>query len=106
LIRQAPSHNEELDAIYDQLTTYDASGHIDVLGGDFTWTSMILGRSWASTSPTTVSTITANDPNNLQALTWQIRSLTSRRAEIAGLLRVFAGGAASARRATTRSLRA
>ena len=48
-----PATLEELDAICDKLTTYDAQGNIDVLGGDFTWDSMIWAGSWASTCPTT-----------------------------------------------------
>ena len=41
---KAPQTLEELDAVWEQLTTYDADGNIDVLGGDFNWLSMVMGR--------------------------------------------------------------
>ncbi len=66
-----PQTLEELDAVYDQLTTYDANGNIDVLGGDFTWVDMILGRFLGKLVSEDGKTITANDPNNVAALQWQ-----------------------------------
>jgi multiple sugar transport system substrate-binding protein len=66
-----PATLEELDAVYDQLTTYDADGNIDVLGGDFTWVDMILGRFLGKLVSEDGKTIMANDPNNVAALEWQ-----------------------------------
>jgi multiple sugar transport system substrate-binding protein len=66
-----PATLEELDDIYDKLTTYDANGNINVLGGDFTWDSMILGRFLGRYVSDDGLKITANDPNNVKALTWQ-----------------------------------
>jgi ABC-type glycerol-3-phosphate transport system substrate-binding protein len=67
---QPPATLEELDAIYDQLTTYDDSDNIDVLGGDFTWTSMIMGRFQGQYVSEDGSQITANHENNVRALEW------------------------------------
>ena len=39
-----PQTLEEQIDVWEQLTTYDDRGNIDVLGGDFNWNSMILGR--------------------------------------------------------------
>ena len=58
-------------AIYDKLTTYDAQGNINVLGGDFTWVSMILGRFLGKLVSEDGKKILANDPNNIKALEWQ-----------------------------------
>lgn len=65
-----PESLQELDAIYDQLTTYDDDGNIDVLGGDFTWNAMIMGRFLGQFVESDGRTITANHPNNLAALQW------------------------------------
>lgn len=68
-----PQTLEELDAVWEKLTTYDADGNIDVLGGDFTWAAMIMGRflgQWVSEDGTTV---TANNPNNVKALEWVVK---------------------------------
>ena len=39
-----PETLEELVDVWEQLTTYDDDGNIDVLGGDFNWNAMIMGR--------------------------------------------------------------
>lgn len=64
-----PATLEELDAIYDQLTIWDGD-NIDVLGGDFTWDSMIMGRFLGQYVSEDGSTITANHENNVRALEW------------------------------------
>jgi multiple sugar transport system substrate-binding protein len=65
-----PATLQDLTAIWEQLTTYDADGNIDVLGGDFTWFSMILGRFLGQYVSEDGTTITANHPNNVAALQW------------------------------------
>jgi multiple sugar transport system substrate-binding protein len=65
-----PATLEELDAIWDQLTIWDSNGNIDVLGGDFTWTAMIMGRFLGQFVDEDGITITANHPNNVRALEW------------------------------------
>jgi len=65
-----PATLEELDEIYDQLTTYDDNGNIDVLGGDMTWVGMIMGRFLGQYVSDDGKTILANHPNNLKALEW------------------------------------
>jgi len=64
-----PATLEELDAIYDQLTTWDGD-NISVLGGDFTWTEMIMGRFLGEFVNEDGSKVTANNENNLKALEW------------------------------------
>jgi len=66
-----PATLEELDDVYDKLTTFDAKGNINVLGGDFTWSSMILGRFLGKYVSDDGKKILANDPNNIKALEWQ-----------------------------------
>jgi multiple sugar transport system substrate-binding protein len=65
-----PQTLEELDAVWEQLTTYDANGNIDVLGGDFTWTAMVLGRFLGQYVTEDGTQVTANHPNNVRALEW------------------------------------
>lgn len=65
-----PTTLEELDATYDQLTVYDDVGNIDILGGDVTWGSMILGRFLGQYVTGDGKTVTANHPNNVKALEW------------------------------------
>lgn len=65
-----PKTLEELDDIYDQLTVYDDKDNIDILGGDFTWTAMILGRFLGQFVTEDGKTITTNHPNNVKALEW------------------------------------
>ncbi len=67
-----PQTLEELDAVWEQLTTYDDNGNIDVLGGDFTWDGMIMGRFLGELVSEDGATITANHPNNLAALEWVV----------------------------------
>jgi len=64
-----PTTLEELSDIYDQLTTWDGD-NIDVLGGDFTWTEMIMGRFLGQFVSEDGSTVTANHENNVKALEW------------------------------------
>jgi multiple sugar transport system substrate-binding protein len=73
-----PQSLQALDEVYDQLTTYDDNGNIDVLGGDFTWNAMIMGRFLGQFVESDGKTITANHPNNLAALQW----LTNRWQEV------------------------
>ncbi len=61
---------EELVGVWEKLTTYDASGNIDVLGGDFTWASVVMARFLGKYVEPDGKTITANHPNNLKALKW------------------------------------
>lgn len=68
-VTKPPATLEELDAIYDQLTTWDGD-NIDVLGGDFTWTGMIMGRFLGQFVSEDGTTITANHENNVRALEW------------------------------------
>lgn len=68
-VTKPPATLEELDAIYDQLTTWDGD-NIDVLGGDFTWTGMIMGRFLGQFVSEDGTKITANHENNVRALEW------------------------------------
>lgn len=65
-----PQTLEELDAVWEQMTTYDADGNVDVLGGDFTWAAMIMGRFLGRYVSEDGTQILANDPNNVKALEW------------------------------------
>jgi multiple sugar transport system substrate-binding protein len=65
-----PQTLEELDAVWEQLTTYDADGNIDVLGGDFTWLSMVMGRFLGRYLSDDGTTVAANDENNARAIQW------------------------------------
>ncbi|MBX2999881.1 MAG: extracellular solute-binding protein [Caldilineaceae bacterium] len=65
-----PATLEELEAVWDQLTIWDNNDNIDVLGGDFTWTAMIMGRFLGQFVSEDGTTITANHPNNVRALDW------------------------------------
>jgi multiple sugar transport system substrate-binding protein len=65
-----PETLDDLNAVFDQLTTYDADGNIDILGGDFTWCAMIMGRFLGKFVEDDGRTITANHENNLAALEW------------------------------------
>lgn len=65
-----PQSLEELGEVWDQLTTYTDNDDIDVLGGDFTWTAMLMGRFLGQFVADDGVTVTANDPNNLAALEW------------------------------------
>jgi ABC-type glycerol-3-phosphate transport system substrate-binding protein len=65
-----PQTLEELDAVWEQLTTYDADGNIDVLGGDFNWLSMVMGRFLGRYVSDDGTQITATDPNNAAAIQW------------------------------------
>ncbi len=67
-----PATLEELDEVWEKLTVYDANGNIDILGGDFTWESMITGRFLGQYVSEDGKTITANHPNNLKALQWVV----------------------------------
>ena len=66
----APQTLEELDAVWEELTTYDADGNIDVLGGDFNWLSMVMGRFLGRYLSEDGTKVTANDENNLRAVQW------------------------------------
>ncbi len=66
-----PQTLEEQIDVWEQLTTYDDRGNIDVLGGDFNWNSMILGR-FHGQFIQDGTTITANHPNNVKALEWNV----------------------------------
>jgi multiple sugar transport system substrate-binding protein len=68
---QPPATLEELDTIYDKLTTYDASGNVNILGGDHTWAETIVGRYLGKFMSDDGKKVTANDPNIVKALTWQ-----------------------------------
>ena len=67
---QPPQTLEELDAVWEQLTTYDANGNIDVLGGDFNWVAMVMGRFLGQFVSEDGTQITANHENNARALEW------------------------------------
>ncbi len=69
-VNSPPQTLEELDAAWEQMTTYDANGNIDVLGGDFTWGSMIMGRFLGQYITEDGTQVTANHPNNVRALEW------------------------------------
>ncbi len=73
-----PQTLEELDDIYDQLTVYDDSGNINILGGDVTWNAIIMARFLGQFVSDDGRTITANHENNIKALDW----LAGRWAEI------------------------
>lgn len=68
-VKAPPKTLEELDAVYDKLTIWKGDT-IDVLGGDFTWTSMIMGRFLGEYVSGDGTKITANHPNNIKALEW------------------------------------
>jgi ABC-type glycerol-3-phosphate transport system substrate-binding protein len=66
-----PAQNwEEMDEVWEKLTTYNADGSIDVLGGDVTWESIITARFLGQYVTEDGRTITANHENNLKALEW------------------------------------
>ena len=65
-----PETLDELVDVWDQLTIYDDDGNIDVLGGDFSWPQMIMGRYLGQFVEDDGTTITANHPNNVAALEW------------------------------------
>ncbi|MEM7134774.1 MAG: extracellular solute-binding protein [Chloroflexota bacterium] len=65
-----PQTLDELVAVWDQLTIYNDDGSIDVLGGDFSWPQMIMGRYLGQFVEDDGTTITANHPNNVAALEW------------------------------------
>jgi len=65
-----PQTLEELDGVWEQLTTYDADGNIDVLGGDFTWLAMVMGRFLGRYLSDDGTQVAANDPNNARAIEW------------------------------------
>ncbi len=65
-----PKTLEELDDIYDKLTTYDDAGNINVLGGDMTWESVITARFLGQYVSEDGKKITANHENNVKALEW------------------------------------
>jgi len=65
-----PQTLEELDAVWEELTTYDDNGNIDVLGGDFTWLAMVMGRFLGRYLADDGTTVTANDENNMRAIQW------------------------------------
>lgn len=71
-VNSPPQTLEELDAVWEQLTTYDADGNIDVLGGDFNWPAMVMGRYLGTWISEDGSQVTANDPNNVKALEWVV----------------------------------
>ncbi|MFN8487920.1 MAG: substrate-binding domain-containing protein [Caldilineaceae bacterium] len=68
-VKNPPKTLEELDATWDKLTIWKGD-NIDVLGGDFTWTSMIMGRFLGQYVSEDGTKVTANHPNNLKALEW------------------------------------
>ncbi len=57
---------EELVEVWEKLTTYDASGNVDVLGGDFTWGAVVMGRFLGQYVESDGKTITANHPEQPQ----------------------------------------
>jgi len=65
-----PQSLEELVDVWEKLTTYDSDGNIDVLGGNFEWVDMVLGRFLGQFVSADGTTITANDPNNVRAIQW------------------------------------
>ncbi len=65
-----PQTLEDLEATWDKLTVRDANGNINVLGGDLTWTELIMGRFLGEFVSGDGTKITANHPNNLKALEW------------------------------------
>lgn len=65
-----PQSLEELDAVWEQLTTYDDAGNIDVLGGDFTGLSTVMGRFLGAYVSEDGTQITADHPNNVRAIEW------------------------------------
>ena len=69
-IESPPETLDDLVAVWDQLTIYDDDGNIDVLGGDFSWPQMIMGRYLGQFVEDDGTTITANHPNNVAALEW------------------------------------
>lgn len=71
-VNTPPQNLDELTAVWEQLTTYDANGNIDVLGGDFTWATMITGRFLGQFVAEDGTTVTANHPNNVRALEWVV----------------------------------
>lgn len=65
-----PQTLEELTDVWEKLTTYDAEGNIDVLGGDFNWYEMVMGRFLGQYVNEDGTKITANHPNNVKAAQW------------------------------------
>ncbi len=66
-----PQTLEEQIDVWERLTVYDDAGNIDVLGGDFNWNAMILGR-FHGQFIADGATVTANHPNNVKALEWNV----------------------------------
>lgn len=69
-IDSPPQTLNELVDVWDRLTIYNDDGSIDVLGGDFSWVQMILGRFLGQFTEDDGTTLTANHPNNVDALEW------------------------------------
>ena len=65
-----PATLEELGAAWDKMTTLNAQGNIDVLGGDLTDNNVLIGRFLGELVSSDGKTITANAPNNVKALEW------------------------------------
>lgn len=69
-VANPPQSLEEMVEVWKELTVYDDSGNIEILGGDFTWPEMIMGRFLGQFVEDDGLTVTANHPNNLAALEW------------------------------------
>jgi multiple sugar transport system substrate-binding protein len=65
-----PKNLDELTDTWEKMTTYDTDGNIDVLGGDFNWYAMVMGRFLGQYVSEDGKTITANHPNNVKAAQW------------------------------------
>ncbi len=65
-----PKNLDELTDAWEKMTTYDADGNLDVLGGDFNWYDMVMGRFLGQYVSDDGKTITANHPNNVKAAQW------------------------------------
>jgi len=65
-----PQTLEETVEVWKKLTTYDANGNIDVLGGEFNWASVVMARFLGKYVDSDGKKVLANDPNNVKALKW------------------------------------
>ena len=66
-----PANWDEMAATWDKLTTYDAQGNINILGGDYTSVNNSIARFLGQLVSEDGMKITANHPNNIKALEWQ-----------------------------------
>jgi len=66
-----PANWDEMADTWDKLTTLDAQGNINVLGGDYTSVQNSIARFLGQLVNEDGTKVTANHPGNIKALEWQ-----------------------------------